>query len=89
MLCCCWGGGGGGCGWTVSSPMSEEEEDEEDMEDEEEEQGGGDVGGHWELWLGTADWELWEVKIKNKENNIIPSSNVCSVGKFLSDVFTS
>lgn len=30
------------------------------MEDEEEEQGGGDAGGHWELWLGTADWELWE-----------------------------
>lgn len=30
------------------------------MEEEEEEQGGGEVGGHWELWLGTADWELWE-----------------------------
>lgn len=58
--CCCWGGGGGGgCGWTVSSPSREEEEDEEDMEEDEEEQGGGEVGGHWELWLGTADWELW------------------------------
>lgn len=30
------------------------------MEEDEEEQGGGEVGGHWELWLGTADWELWE-----------------------------
>lgn len=30
------------------------------MEEEEEEQGGGELGGHWELWLGTADWELWE-----------------------------
>ena len=29
------------------------------MEEDEEEQGGGEVGGHWELWLGTADWELW------------------------------
>lgn len=55
------GGGGGGC--TVSSPNSEEEEEEEDMEeleDDEEEQGGGEDGGHWELWLGTADWELCE-----------------------------
>lgn len=50
----------------VSNPRSEEEEDEEDMEDEEEEQGGGDVGGHWELWLGMADWELWEDKMENK-----------------------
>lgn len=63
--CCCWGGGGGGgCGWTVSSPSSEEEEDEEDMEEDEEEQGGGEVGGHWELWLGTADWELWVGRTK-------------------------
>lgn len=30
------------------------------MEEEEEEQGGGEEGGHWELWLGTADWELWD-----------------------------
>lgn len=30
------------------------------MEEEEEEQGEGELGGHWELWLGTADWELWE-----------------------------
>lgn len=29
------------------------------MEEDEDEQGGGEVGGHWELWLGTADWELW------------------------------
>lgn len=29
------------------------------MEEDEEEQGGGEVGGHWELWFGTADWELW------------------------------
>lgn len=28
------------------------------MEEDEEEQGGGEEGGHWELWLGTADWEL-------------------------------
>lgn len=68
MLCCCWGGGGCGCGWTVSSPSSEEEEDEEDMEEEEEEQGGGEVGGHWELWLGTADWELWEENTNKSRN---------------------
>lgn len=30
------------------------------MEEDEDEQGGGEVGGHWELWFGTADWELWE-----------------------------
>lgn len=30
------------------------------MEEEDEEQGGGEDGGHWELWLGTADWELWD-----------------------------
>lgn len=30
------------------------------MEEEEEEHGEGELGGHWELWLGTADWELWE-----------------------------
>lgn len=36
------------------------------MEEEDEEQGGGDVGGHWELWLGMADWELW--KTNQKEN---------------------
>ncbi len=36
------------------------------MEEEEEEQGGGEVGGHWELWLGTADWELWEKTEKIK-----------------------
>lgn len=63
MPCCgCWGGRGGGWGWTVSRPSSEDEEDEEDMEEDEEEQGGGEVGGHWELWFGTADWELWARK---------------------------
>lgn len=66
--CCCWGGGGGGCGWTVSSPSSEEEEDEEDMEEDEEEQGGGEVGGHWELWFGTADWELW---VRREEQSVL------------------
>ena len=39
----------------MSRPSSEEEEDEEDMEDDEEEHSGGEDGGHWELWLGTAD----------------------------------
>lgn len=37
------------------------------MEEEEEEHGGGEVGGHWELWLGTADWELWE---ERREKNV-------------------
>lgn len=73
MLGCCWGGGSGACGWTFSNPRSEEEEDEEDIEEEEEEQGGGDVGGHWELWFGTADWELWEDKGRK---NIIRSSGI-------------
>lgn len=71
MLCCCCGGGCG-CGWTVSSPSSEEEEDDEDMEEEDEEQGGGELGGHWELWLGTADWELWGRR-QAKGKNVITS----------------
>lgn len=73
--CCCWGGGGGGWGWTVSRPSSEEEDDEEDMEEDEEEQGGGEEGGHWELWFGTADWELWvrrEEKRKLESNCLAP-----------------
>lgn len=41
------------------------------MEEEEEEQGGGEVGGHWELWLGTADWELWE----EREKTLIATSS--------------
>lgn len=36
------------------------------MEEDDEEQGGGEVGGHWELWLGTA--ELWE-RGEDSENN--------------------
>lgn len=43
----------------TSRPSREEEEEDEEME-EDEEQGGGEDGGHCELWLGTADWELWE-----------------------------
>lgn len=34
-------------------------EDEEEC-DEDEEPGGDEGGRHWELWLGTADWELCE-----------------------------
>lgn len=53
--------GVGPCG--TSRPSREEEEDEEEreeMEEAEEEQGGGEEGGHWELWLGTADCVLCE-----------------------------
>lgn len=46
------------------------------MEDEEEEHGGGDVGGHWELWLGTADWELWEGKT---EKSIVTPPHSCTI----------
>lgn len=38
------------------------------MEEDEDEQGGGEVGGHWELWLGTADWELWVERGKYKKS---------------------
>lgn len=45
----------------MSSPSSVgDEEAEEPEEEDEEEQGSGEVVGHWELWLGTADCELWE-----------------------------
>lgn len=48
----------------MSSPRSvgdeEAEEAVEEDEEEDEEQGSGEVVGHWELWLGTADCELWE-----------------------------
>lgn len=39
------------------------------MEEDEEEQGGGEVGGHWELWFGTADWELWERRERKKQTS--------------------
>lgn len=46
------------CGCATSKPMSDGEDEEEGDEDVEP---GGDEGGrHWELWLGTADWELCE-----------------------------
>lgn len=51
----------GACG--TSSPSSDDDEDEEDrdeMEEAEEEHGGEEEGGHWELWLGTADCVLRE-----------------------------
>lgn len=51
----------GPCG--TSRPSKEDDEDDEDreeMEEAEEEQGGDEEGGHWELWLGTADCVLWE-----------------------------
>lgn len=34
--------------------------------EEDEEQGGGEDGGHWELWFGTADWELWKTREWNR-----------------------
>lgn len=30
------------------------------MEEADEEHGGEEDGGHWELWLGTADCVLWD-----------------------------
>lgn len=51
----------GPCG--TSRPSKEDDEDDEEreeMEEAEEEQGGDEEGGHWELWLGTADCVLWE-----------------------------
>lgn len=46
------------CGWATSKPMSDGEDEDEGEEDEE--PGGEEGGRHWELWLGTADWELCE-----------------------------
>lgn len=44
------------CGWATSRPMRDGDDEEEGDEDEDPD---GDEGGrHWELWLGTADWEL-------------------------------
>lgn len=45
------------------------------MEEAEEEHGGGEEGGHWELWLGTADWELWEKSKKNKNITTVSKLN--------------
>lgn len=45
------------CCWATSKPMSDGEVEEEGDEDVEP---GDDGGRHWELWLGTADWELCE-----------------------------
>lgn len=55
------------------------------MEEDEEEQGGGEEGGHWELWLGTADWELWVRREETKElesNCLAPTreGRVCLLG---------
>lgn len=59
------------------------------MEEEEEEQGGGEDGGHWELWLGTADWELWEEKKIKKYISTILKLNHNMYNKNLQLVYLS
>lgn len=40
--------------------MRDGDDEEEEEGDEDDDPGGEEGGRHWELWLGTADWELCE-----------------------------